>query len=94
MAEIERGRPFSEILRASPHLYPPLVIQMISVGEETGTLSRMLLRIALFFEEDVNNITKNLSSIVEPIMMIAIGAVVGLFAISMIQPLYSSLGGL
>ncbi|KKW21762.1 MAG: Competence protein PilC [Parcubacteria group bacterium GW2011_GWA1_51_12] len=94
VTEIERGRPFSEILRISPHLYPPLVIQMISVGEETGTLSRMLLRIALFFEEDVNNTTKNLSSIVEPIMMVAIGAVVGFFAISMIQPLYSSLAGL
>ena len=53
-----------------------------------------LIDSALFFEEDVNNTTKNLSSIVEPIMMVAIGAVVGFFAISMIQPLYSSLAGL
>ena len=67
---------------------------MVSVGEETGTLSRMLLRIALFYEEDVNNTTKNLSSIIEPLMMIVIGAIVGFFAISMIQPLYSSLSNL
>ncbi|MBI2054927.1 MAG: type II secretion system F family protein [Candidatus Sungbacteria bacterium] len=92
--EIEKGRPFSEILKNSPDLFPPLVIQMISVGEETGTLSRMLLRIALFYEEDINNTTKNLSSIIEPIMMIFIGAIVGFFAISMIQPLYSSLSGI
>ena len=54
----------------------------------------MLLRIALFYEEDVNNTTKNLSSIIEPLMMIVIGAIVGFFAISMIQPLYSSLSNL
>ena len=94
VAGIEKGRPLSEILRESPALYPPIVIEMISVGEETGTLSRMLLRIALFYEEDVNNTTKNLSSIIEPIMMIVIGAIVGFFAISMIQPLYSSLANL
>ena len=91
---IEKGRPFSAILRESPGLYPPLVVEMVSVGEETGTLSRMLLRIALFYEEDVNNTTKNLSSIIEPLMMIVIGAIVGFFAISMIQPLYSSLSNL
>lgn len=90
---IEKGETLSAILKRSPDLYPPLVTQMLSVGEETGTLSRMLLRIALFYEEDVNNTTKNLSSIIEPAMMIVIGTIVGFFAISMIQPLYSSLTG-
>lgn len=94
MGEIEKGRQLSEILKQFPDLYPPLVIQMIAVGEETGTLSHMLVRIALFYEEDVNNTTKNLSSIIEPILMIVIGAVVGFFAISMIQPLYSSLSNI
>ena len=93
VASIEKGQSFSEILRQYPRLYPPLVVQMISVGEETGTMSRMLVRIALFYEEDVSETTKNMSVIIEPLMMVVIGTIVGFFAISMIQPLYSSLAG-
>ncbi|MBI2639431.1 MAG: type II secretion system F family protein [Candidatus Sungbacteria bacterium] len=92
--EIQKGRSLSAILKERPRLYPPLVTQMLEVGEETGTMSRMLLRLALFYESEVSNATKNLSSIVEPLLMIAIGAMVGFFAISMIQPIYSGLGGL
>ena len=65
---------------------------MIQVGEETGKLADLLLRLALFFEEDVNNTTKNLSTIIEPILMVVIGSAVAFFAISMLQPIYSSLG--
>ena len=68
--------------------------QTISVGEETGTISRMLFRLAIFYEEDVTTTTKNLSTIVEPMLMIFIGGVVGLFAVSIIQPIYGGLGGL
>ena len=72
----------------------PMVLQMIEVGEETGELSNMLLRLALFFEDEVNSVTKNLSSIIEPILMLIIGASVGFFAVAMIQPIYSSLGNI
>ena len=65
---------------------------MLKVGEETGKISDMLLRLAMFFEEDVNNTTKNLSTIIEPILMLIIGAFVGFFAISILQPIYGSLG--
>lgn len=92
--EIEKGRTLSQIFAQYPDLYSPVVIQMISVGEETGSLSRMLIRLALFYEEEVHSVTRNLSSIIEPILMVAIGILVGFFAISMIQPLYSSLAGL
>ena len=71
-----------------------MVIQMIEVGEETGKISSMLLRLAFFFEEEVSNTTKNLASIIEPILMVVIGVAVGLFAISMLQPIYSSLGNI
>lgn len=92
--DIEKGIQLHVVLGAYPKLFPPLVIQMISVGEETGTTSNMLLRLALFFEEEVNTITKNFSTIIEPILMIFIGVVVGFFAISMLQPIYSSLGNI
>lgn len=92
--EIEKGKTLSQIFARYPDLYSPVVIQMISVGEETGSLSRMLVRLALFFEEEVQSVTRNLSSIIEPVLMVAIGILVGFFAISMIQPLYSSLAGL
>ncbi|MBI4132874.1 MAG: type II secretion system F family protein [Candidatus Sungbacteria bacterium] len=92
--EIQHGKPISEILRRHPNLFPPMVTQMVEVGEETGTIVRMLLRLALFYEEEVTNTTKNLSSIIEPVLMIVIGAIVGFFAVSMIQPIYGSLGNI
>lgn len=91
---IQTGRNLSDILKEHPDLYPPLVTEMLEVGEETGTTSRMLLRLALFYEEEVAATTKNLSNIIEPALMIVIGAVVGFFAVSMIQPIYGGLGNL
>lgn len=92
--DIQKGKPLNETLKKFPKLFPPMFIQTISVGEETGTISRMLFRLAIFYEEDVTTTTKNLSTIVEPMLMIFIGGVVGLFAVSIIQPIYSGLGGL
>ncbi len=89
--EVERGAPFSEAFKSHPELYPIMMSEMIEVGEETGKLSDMLLDIALFYEEEVENKTKNLSTIIEPVLMIFIGAGVGFFALSMITPLYSIL---
>ncbi|MBI3888404.1 type II secretion system F family protein [Candidatus Nomurabacteria bacterium] len=91
---IEKGAPFSQVFEANPNLYPIMMSEMIQVGEETGKLSDMLLQIALFYEEEVENKTKNLSTIIEPMLMIFIGAGVGFFAISMISPLYSILGSI
>jgi len=71
---------------------PPLVIEMIEVGEETGKLALLLKRVAEFYEEEVSNTTKNLSAIIEPVLMLVIGTLVGFFAISVIQPIYGLLG--
>ena len=90
--DIERGDPISRIFIANPRLYPLLVGEMMAVGEETGKLSEMLFRLAVFYESEVASATKNLSTIIEPALMIVIGVVVGFFAISMIQPLYSVVG--
>ncbi|MEK7081263.1 MAG: type II secretion system F family protein, partial [Patescibacteria group bacterium] len=91
---IEKGAPFSQAFEAHTELYPIMMSEMIQVGEETGKLSDMLLQVASFYEEEVEDKTKNLSIIIEPVLMILIGAGVGFFAISMISPLYSILGSI
>jgi type IV pilus assembly protein PilC len=92
--QVQKGEALSRALIKYENLYPPMVIQMIRVGEETGSLSEILKTLADFYEEEVTNKTKGLSSIIEPVLMVIIGTVVGFFAISMIQPMYSMMGGL
>jgi len=92
--KVRKGLKLSEALRPYQGLYPPTVIQMIEVGEETGETSTILAKLADFYEEEVANATKNLSSVIEPVLMLLIGAAVGFFAISMIQPIYSMLGAI
>jgi len=92
--EIQKGNPISDAFIRNEKLYPILMGEMIQVGEETGKLSGMLFRVAEFYEGEVAAETKDLSVIIEPILMVIIGAIVGFFAFAMITPLYSSLGSL
>ncbi len=87
--EVEKGHTLSSVLARYPHLFPPVVTEMAAVGEETGSLTVILKELARFFENEVSISTKSLSSIVEPIIMIVIGIAVGIFALSIIQPIYS-----
>jgi len=89
--KVRKGEKLSEVLKPHENIYPKAVIQMIAVGEETGETSSVLVRLADFFEEEVSNATKNLASVIEPVLMIIVGAAVGFFAVSMIQPMYSML---
>ena len=86
---IEKGVALSSTFKEHTNLYPVMVGEMIEVGEETGKLSQMLVDIADFYENEVDNKTKNLSTIIEPVLMIFIGVAVGFFAIAMIKPMYS-----
>jgi type IV pilus assembly protein PilC len=86
---VEKGTPFSEAFKANANLYPVMMSEMVQVGEETGKLPGMLLDVALFYEEEIENKTKNISTIIEPVLMVLVGGAVGFFAISMITPLYS-----
>jgi len=88
--KVRGGDKLSDVLANYP-IYPSLVVQMLKVGEETGETSTVLEELANFFEEEVATATKNLSSVIEPVLMLIIGGVVGFFAISMIQPMYSML---
>jgi type IV pilus assembly protein PilC len=92
--DIEKGKPISSVFIGAEDLYPILVGEMMAVGEETGQFSQMLDEVAVFYEEEVSNATKNLSTVVEPILMLVVGAVVGFFAISMISPMYSMVNGI
>ena len=86
---VQKGKPLHEELAAYPKLFPILIVQMVEVGEETGKTVDVLVDIAKFYEEEVDQLTKNLSSIIEPVLMVFIGSAVGFFAISMIMPMYS-----
>ncbi|MBI2439529.1 MAG: type II secretion system F family protein [Candidatus Moranbacteria bacterium] len=91
MAEIQKGVELSKIISKYPRIFPILVPQILEVGEETGKTETVLQRLAEFYEEEVSQITKNMSSIIEPILMLLIGGSVGFFAVAMLQPMYSVL---
>ena len=85
---IEKGGTLASVFEKHTDLYPAILGEMVEVGEETGKLSDMLVRVALFYEEQVDAVTKDLSTLVEPFLMILIGGIVMFFAVSMIQPIY------
>lgn len=86
--KIQKGVNLSSVIGFYPKIFPPLVFQMFEVGEETGKTESVLAKLAEFYEEEVNQITKNMSSIIEPVIMLLIGSAVGIFAVSMLQPIY------
>lgn len=91
---IQKGSPMSEAFSKNEDVYPVLVGEMMSVGEETGKISDLLEQLAVFYENEVEQKTKNLSTIIEPFLMVIIGAGVGFFAVSMISPMYSLVSGI
>lgn len=91
-AEVQKGATVSSVFAKNQKLFPPLVTRMIGVGERTGRLDEMLTYLANFYEGEVDTATKNLSAIVEPILLILIGLVVGFVAIAIISPIYEFTG--
>lgn len=87
--QIQRGMELSKVIAERPFIFPVLVKQMFQVGEQTGKSEEILLRLAGFYEDEVDQVTKNLSSVIEPLLMLVIGSAVGFFAIAMLQPMYS-----
>ena len=87
IASVKRGGTIAAPLAQAP-IFPAMVTHMVGVGEETGALDSMLDRIAEFYEEQVEASVKALTSILEPIMIIVIGGIVGFIVISMYLPLF------
>jgi type IV pilus assembly protein PilC len=88
-ARVEKGSALSDAFIERKDLYPILVGEMILVGEETGQIAGMLGELAIFYETEVERKTKDLSTIIEPLLMVVIGAGVGFFALALIAPIYS-----
>ena len=89
MSTVEKGGAISSVFIENEKLCPIFLAEMTVVGEETGKLPEMLLEVALFYEEVVDQKTKNMSTIIEPVLMVIIGIAVGFFALAIIKPIYS-----
>ncbi|MGZ8715616.1 MAG: type II secretion system F family protein [Gaiellaceae bacterium] len=89
-AKVHEGVPIAQPLLDNP-VFPPMVAQMVKIGEETGELEKMLAKIADFYEDEVDASVGALTSIVEPIMMLGVGVMVGVVIISMYLPMFKML---
>lgn len=87
--KIKKGSQINEIVAKYPKLFPPIVCQMIAVGEETGELDNILVELAEFYENEVDQIMSNLPSIIEPILILVLGCGVGAMAVAIVLPMYS-----
>ena len=88
--KVQEGIPIAQPLLENP-AFPPMVSQMIKIGEETGELEKMLGKIADFYEDEVETAINALTSIIEPLMMIGVGCMVGVIVISMYLPMFKML---
>lgn len=89
ISDVENGVTIHEALDESK-LFPPMVISMIAIGEEAGSLPHMLDKVAEFYEEDVDAIAKNLGSVLEPIMLVLLGSIVGFLIIALYLPVFQA----
>lgn len=87
--KVEKGETISSVFLKNTEVCPIFVGEMMGVGEETGQLPSMLMDVAVFYENSVDQRTKDMSTIVEPVLMVIIGVAVGLFALAMVTPIYS-----
>jgi type II secretory pathway component PulF len=88
----QTGETLGALLRQYPHMFPPMVYRMISVGEESGNMEEILLFLADFHEKEIDYLSKNLTSIMEPVLLITIGLAVAVVALGIITPIYQITG--
>lgn len=86
---VKEGQKLSDQLAQYERLFPPVFTNIVRIGEETGALDQVLTEIALFYESEVDQTMKNLTSIMEPILMVLVGLAVGALAVSIISPIYN-----
>jgi type IV pilus assembly protein PilC len=86
---VKKGETISQGLARHGKLFPPLIVQMVMVGERSGTVDELLGDIATFYEKQVDQVLDNLSSIIEPVLILSLGFMVGGIALAVITPIYS-----
>lgn len=91
---LESGKALSVSLGESEDAFPPLMVQMVSVGEQTGDVPKMLSRVAHYYESQLENSIKGFSSMVEPLMMLVVGGIVGTFVLGVFGPIMGIVGAL
>jgi len=85
---LERGISLDQAMSDRPHLFPTITIQLAQVGEKTGELEGILLKISEYYDDRVTNVLANLATIIEPVLLILVGLAVGFIAVSIIGPMY------
>jgi type IV pilus assembly protein PilC len=88
-SEVKNGKPLSVPLSQSK-FFPPILSQMAAVGEETGEIDTILVKVADFYEEEVDRVADSLTSIIEPVMIVILGAIIGVIALSVFGPITSA----
>jgi type IV pilus assembly protein PilC len=84
---VEEGRPFSDALRKHSELFPPMVVSMVAIGEESGAVDAMMEKVAQHYEREVDDTISSLSSIIEPTLIIFLGGLVGFIVIALFMPI-------
>ncbi|MEI7497871.1 MAG: type II secretion system F family protein [Candidatus Falkowbacteria bacterium] len=87
--KIKKGTPINEVIATYPKLFPPIVIQMIAIGEQTGELDNILVELAEFYEDEIDEVMTNLPSIIEPVLILVLGCGVGAMAVAILMPMYT-----
>jgi len=85
---VERGDSMQRALAAA-ELFPPLVLQMVSTGEETGAMPEMLAEVADYYQRETSNSLKNLTAMIEPLLVIAVGGIVLVLALGVFLPMWN-----
>ena len=87
--QIVTGQTLSELLVKEEHIFPPQLAQLMAVGERTGNMEEMFTAIARYYEEEFDNVVAALSSIIEPLMIVLIGGIIGMLMIALYMPIFS-----
>ena len=90
--EVERGERISQILAKHPGEFPPILTQMVMIGEKTGTLDESLMNVVDFYRKEVERTIDNFLSILEPVMVIFLGGIVAGLMAAVLLPLYKMTG--